>query len=602
MTENRGIEYRPDINYDLEDAPGAPVRTKGNENVLIKPKHYTGPHIAEQKNQETMAHLDFLIETSEKKLKDKEGFEDFKEACIKKYYCHQPLSEDEAVSIQSFEEEVVSLNTDKDEQTNGSIVPELYETLLVIKKDLEVDQQQIDRIKQDQIDIFKKYQHIFASYAESPQMVNVNFFDGLDKSDERHEHMRRLDALNKSVTAFNDNIALLESQKQEAIDEGLTTVAKSKRKQIQRQEALLSEALNNVSFLASESYALNKKAEDTDGFLKRAGYLLLASPLDKLDEGVCCFLKVFLKQMGWEGKIEDGTNQINQAKRKMHVNQLTERLDALRGVLFLAHTNETELITNLNDMLDNLMMSPVRTVLSNVLNSLRSLQSEIVIPSQQFLGSVLETDFENPDSVLDCISFEKFADFIFDEIEGIFDDIEDRVIDLFKLFQSRRGLLDDELLSLGKKDKIKQTYDMLTKLSNYINTFEEFRFNAPIEEIIEEFLVQSGFGETYNSQTGKFERLDLQGCFMPTSDRHSYKNNFAENPNEMKEINFEEDKSFKDYMKNYDDPIRLDCHTEDEDFIEMINQNEKTLDQKINDYKSLNLDYQSLEMEVGESD
>lgn len=106
--QQKGIEYKPDVDYDPEDI-GLYNYIRGTSVSLPK----FSEDVAEKSQIKlTLAKIDFLIEKCEEKLSKYEGFNKFRDACIKKNYCQQNLSDEEKTHYKDFRNMVKSLPTE----------------------------------------------------------------------------------------------------------------------------------------------------------------------------------------------------------------------------------------------------------------------------------------------------------------------------------------------------------------------------------------------------------------------------------------------------------------------------------------------------------
>lgn len=109
---DKGIYYKPDIDYKPDEISA--YKYTGTEKIsqgTIK------ENIANKSNiRNTHAKIDFLLNKCEEKLSKYEGFQDFKDAVIKKMYCRFPLTQEEKRKVNDFKRKLSTLETIDDDQ------------------------------------------------------------------------------------------------------------------------------------------------------------------------------------------------------------------------------------------------------------------------------------------------------------------------------------------------------------------------------------------------------------------------------------------------------------------------------------------------------
>lgn len=559
--KKQGLEYRPDIRYELDKIP--PFQYK---EVITKPSNYVGSDVCDRKIKETETSLDFLITKAEENMSSMKGFDQYKDAAISKYYCKKPLTTTENKAVKTF----VQANSGID----GDISVDIYPRLLTLKSDLTEDKDHLEQLKEVELDILDTYiDHFRNNYDIEPAQYDMNQIYDIDT---KVEHYHKLAEINYQINQLEQKIKYLKQERSQAMEEDNFHKVEIIDAKIKRAEFDINKVRNRVSYLASEAYALHRKADNTDSYLQKVGFNLLASPLDRLDGTICCLIKLLLKQL----KVSDDITDFEEFMHNMNIGELKRAIDALRGMLFLAHNNTVELMTQLENMLRNMLMAPVRIILRELIGALRKFESNVVNKVEVLFGNVLDGDMENPDTILDCLYFESFADFIYDEIEDFFDNIEHKIIDLYKFIYKQVDFYDEDSINIGKKDKLQNMYRLLTKLSTVLDGLNKFSLSEGLEEWIQSFLIKNGYGTMYNHKTGNFEVVNLQGCIDPFENDFAYHKFLPEQPDDLNTVNLANNKEYQQFKADYQ-PITYSCKIREDNIENDINQQLSMLDNKL---------------------
>lgn len=547
------IEYRPEIDYTLKEAPA----NEFMQELLLEEK-YISPDEVKEEVKKNKVNIDYLLYKCEEKLKNKEvnkvQFEDYKKLAIKKYYCQQMLSNSEEILLETFENEMSGLN--------GEITGEVYPRLLALKKDIEdslnyvnnlieIDTEHFTDFLQD---LSRRYSNV-KSYTE-----NINGNDEL-----KNNLSNQLIAINNQLLFYQKQKAHLKEQYEKAIDEGYREKAKILKKEIDKIDSKINEITSSLSFATSQSYIYHQKALNTDSYLKKAGYLIMATPFDHLDGKVCCMLKLFIRTLynnddnymqRFQEDIElDKT--ITFGNKKYTVQELKQAIDAIRGLLAITYGKDSKMAKRLVNEITNLILSPVKSVLNMAINELRDFETKIIKRVTGLFDTIADLDPENPNNLLDCMYLESFADIIYDVIEELFADIEQKLIDLYKFVYKQKNKFKEDIVVIGKKEKIRQLYNLLTKFSKALQTLEEISFRSVIEEWVESFLIKSGYGTKFNPQTGRIEQIQLDGCI----DQGKYRGRYLGGNKDFDDIETLPFESMPDYQQFIEKlyPLSYNC-------------------------------------------
>lgn len=582
-SSEKGIEYKPDLNYELDEIP--PLNYTRS---TIKPQNYTGADYALDEIEDTKILIDYLLDKAEGKLDKYEGFEDFKNALIKKYYCEIPLNEKEQEAIQKFNVYIKTLETDIDKieieestKHDDAIAVDGYQRLIQLAADINLDITEMLNLKEQEKKILKMYIDKLSKYAEDPYNVsNIPSFDELTNDSGEINHQLALFKLNGMVDRLEAKIEELKLKRKVAIENDNPDQAEYYHNKQKKAQADISETLNGVSFLASQGYIYHQKAENTNNYLMKLGYRLIASPFDRLNDSICCLIRLFLRRIDVEELDMNGLEALQFADEligDLNIEELRKSVDALRAIIYMAYNGYTIEMDKVNDKISKMLMSPVRKVLTEVLDQLRDIQSDVIAEVEEFFDKFIHTDMENPESILDCVSFESFADFIYDEIDKFFEEIESKIIDLYKFVKERSNNLLDDITLMAQMDTLRQIYKLLSDLSAVLKTLDDFVLTEYIEHWIEKFLVMSGFGETYNHVTNMFERIDIEGCLSKGQDDGNYREFLDNQPSYDIFISID----FEEYLKDYE-PNEYDCEVYYENVAEDVKKEDNDINQFIN--------------------
>lgn len=560
-----GINYWPDFNYSLEKVP--PLKYV---DTITKPENYFGSELAEQTIKKAEIDLDFLITKAEDKLENYQGFSDFKDAAVKKYYCHGILSENEEKSFNSFKDRLSKID--------GDIAVDIYPRLINLKKEVESDKDYVEKLKDTEISILNRYSNYFINQWEI-EPPGDHLYEVYDV-DTKSEHYDKLYKVNKQIDELENEVKSIREEKKKAVRDNDFQTAEYLDNMIKKAEADIEKVRNRVSYTASEAYALHRKADNTDNYLKKVGYNLLVSPLDNLDGSICCLLKLLIKQLDLEDDIKNGEEFFN----RLDLFELKRAVNALRGLLIRAHSGISAELEQIENMIIKMLLAPVRVLLSEVVNLLRQFESNVVSDVEELFSTILKGDMENPDNIIDCLYFESFADFCFEEIDDFFEETEAKIVDLYKFLYNQVDLFDEDSITIGKKARIKSMYGVLTEFSKALETIDRFSLSEGLEEWIESFLIKSGYGTKYNHKTGDFDKISLEGCIDPVDGSYQDRNFLPKDSSDLYTINLEENDDYKEFKKDYT-PITYACSykeiTEDN-----INTDVKELENEIKKYKS----------------
>jgi len=437
-------------------------------------------------------------------------------------------------------------------RNDDAIAADIYTRLMGLKRDIILDEDNVDNIKNQASNTISSYGDKLSRYQEEmPEIEPTMNAQERYLLAQENEHEKLLDDLNKQIDDIENSLENYRAKKEQAIDEGDQEKAQYYDTKIKKAEADISQATSSVSALAQQGYALNRKAENADNYLNKAAYRLFASPYDRLDDTICCFLRLMLRRL--EVSDTDALEAMHfadEAIGDLPISELSSAIDAIRGVLYLAHTDEHQLVDDLEDMLMGIIMSPIRVFVSAILDLLREIENQAFLEAQDFFDDWVHMDAEEPDSVLDCISFEGFADFVYDQIDEFFRDIEARIMDLYNFVDEQEDILDEDSLELSRKDKIRQWYKALTEVSKYLDKIEQFSVTQSFENWAQEFLYEFDMATTYNPDTGSFEPVDLQGCISPAPKDGAYREFLPEDANDLPAYDIDEMAEFDDFLRN----------------------------------------------------
>lgn len=554
---NTGINYKPSINYQIEDAPA----NEYIEELLSNEKYYSPEEVIEE-TEENLQNVDYLLYYIEKELDgevfDEVSFNDYKPIAVKKYYCFSVLTIEEEKTVKKFEESIGSID--------GDIKGDFYKRLLGIKADTESDLNSLNKLKKIDTSNMERFLDQLA--------IKYRTDDYLDKvyDTETKTNLRtKLNSLNKDIDYYEKERELMDAKYKQSISEGDKEKAKLYKQQSEKIDKKLNDVKNNVSYAANQSYTFHKKAEATDNYLKKAGYLLMATPFDNLNGKICCFLKLIIRAIynvdenyleKFHADLEINKNFLIGGK-KYSLSEIIKAVDAIRGLLAIAYGKDKIAAFNLSNEITRMILSPVRQIISEAISELQEVERKIVNEVMEFFDFIAETNPERPNGVLDCLYLESVADIIYDLIDNIFEDLENKIIDLYKYVYSQTRKYTEDIIIIGKKEFIRELYKLLTEFSKILSTLDGFTFEKGIEEWIESFLIKAGYGTTYNSETGRFEPISLDGCLDQGRFKGEYNPVYPTTPDDIVDIDFEKIPFYKEFYKekrtiNYVCEIRED--------------------------------------------
>ncbi|MFW5871958.1 MAG: hypothetical protein ACOCUT_02530, partial [bacterium] len=411
---NTGINYKPSIRYQLEDAPA-------NEYIqeLLENEKYVSTEDAIKETEQNLYNVDYLIHYIEQELSGKEfggiSFNEYKPVAVKKYYCYSVISTEEEKVVEKFEKAISSID--------GDIKGDFYKRLLGIKSDTESDISSLNRLLKIDTQNMERFLDQLA--------IRYKTDDYLDKiyDVETKTNLRtKLNSLNQKVDYYEREKSFLDSSYKKAIFDGDKEKAKLYKKQSEKIDKKLNNVKNNVSYAASQSYSFHKKAESTNNYLKKAGYLLMATPFDNLGGKICCFLKLLIRAVYNEDQnyLEEFHKDLNINKnisiggKEYTLSSLIKAVDAIRGLLAIAYGKDKIASFNLANEITRMILSPVRAIISEAISELQEVENKIVNEVMEFFDFIAETNPERPNGVLDCMYLESVADIIYDVIDDIF--------------------------------------------------------------------------------------------------------------------------------------------------------------------------------------
>lgn len=541
---HKGIEYRPDIQYQLKDA-------QANEYIeeILEIDKYISPDEVSTIVEENIINLDYLLEYIENELKDSSfnniAFAQYQPLAVKKYYCQSPCTNEEEQIIYDFESGIGGLE--------GDIKGDFYKRLLSLKWDQEDDRRQLSSLLEVDTESIESYLEKL-----SVRYQTDDYLDEIYDTETKSNLYNKLYALNNKIKYYEEKKKNLESSYHDALSNGYVEKAKLIKRQIEKIETKLADIRSDISFAASQSYVFHKKAENANSYIKKAGYLILATPFDHLGRKVCCMLKLLIKAVygGDENSLEKFYRDMELSKSILiggevySLSDLLKAIDAIRGILAIAYGKDSKMANELVNELTRMALSPLKNLINNCIMQLRDFENKVLSKVVGLFDFVAETNPENPNGLLDCMYFEGVADIIFDVIEEIFDDIESKIIDLYKFTYQQSSTMMKDLVVIGKKEKIRQLYRLLTKFSKVLSTLDRFTFEKGIEEWIESFLIKAGFGTQYNSELGIFEPISLDGCIDRGRYLGSYRIGYPTTPEDIEDLRFDKSPNFSNFISN----------------------------------------------------
>lgn len=555
LAENRGIEYNPNIFYELDEAPANSYRR-----LTIKSENYTTASENQKKIEDVKVNIDFLIKKAEDELKEYEGFTEYKPAAVKKYYCNQFVDVSEENNIKTFENKLSKID--------GNLAVDYYKRLLSLKKETDNDLEAIGELMLFEAQSLKEYiQSLSRNFELEKDYLDIIYRQGvIDNAKEK------LNVLNDIFIELEDKEERLKCEFKEASKNHDADRARAIQFEIEKIKREINRVKNSLGYTASHSHSLYRKIEKTDDFVKKIGYMVIASPYDNLDGTVCCLLKVFLKKTGVGLTLEE----IEAGLEKLDIKELKDAVNAIRAILAMSFNKTSDVLARIENEIIDILTAPLKALLGKSISILRDLELS-VFKNLYILFDSEEEDFNNPDSILDCIYLEELMDLVWDKMEEIFEDIENNLLDLYRVIHQQIDLYDEDSLKLFEKAKIKALYDMLTKFSVILNTIEDFSIKQGVEQWIEGFLIESGFGTYYDNEAGVYKTVNVGGCISPFDYDGSYRSFVPESPFDIPRIEFARNKEYQDWLAEGQE-IVFSCSIENQ---KVMDENRLTLD-KIN--------------------
>ena len=257
-----------------------------------------------------------------------------------------------------------------------------------------------------------------------------------------------------------------------------------------------------------------------------------------------------------EDKLADLRDGFKIDGKEYNIDEIKSVVDSIRGLLAMAYGKRNNKAQQIMNDIKSLIMSPIKGILQSSINLLRDFEEEVIDEVEDWMGVLLETNPDNMNrgqffhNMLQCYTLESLADFIFDEIEAFFDKIENFLLDLYKSVYQYLDFLDKDIVVLGKKKWIKDTYNILTKLSETLGWLEEKDLSQGMEEFIKNWLKDNGYATVYNPKTGEFEEIDISQCLDPVESDGKSKSGLPTSPDKVSGMTLSDDKDYKDFMNN----------------------------------------------------
>lgn len=575
--KNYGIEYRPDILYKLDEIPPNEYIEK-----LYGQETYLPPEDVKDEIAINLRKIDFLIDRAEKNIKshldqnevrttnlnnfddydytekglldtgeilsgsvkdntlNQDRVDDYIQASKKKYYCREPLTQNEQVLVENFEEGLQGID--------GNAAGDSFPRLLAMKRDQEGSLSHVERVIRVEYENLKRF---IVNLVEEFDL-DEDYLDAIYDSDTKRDTRELVADINSIKETLLRKKETLQDKYDRAVDEGRVEDARMFRSKMRSIDKYLDDTVAKLGYTASQTWALHQKAQSANSFLDKAGYKLLAAPFDNLDGTVCCMIKLIIKQL----KLEDDIAVVNEIT---DVADLKRAVDGLRAFTAMGFNKYRDNLSLLKSKLINLLMAPVNGVIIQLLNSLLDLEASTYDEVEGLLDSILENDIENPDSLLDCFYFETFADFIMDSVDDMFAKIEDRLVDLYKIVNRFTDQLAEDARVSFNVTKTREMYKMLTKLSKALDTVDDFNANTALEEWTESFLMSNGYGTTYNYRSGQFEAIDLGNCLDPYDYNGSHQDFGYEDPSSVPSFPLDENPEYRAFIDKNPSGIDIAC-------------------------------------------
>jgi len=413
-----------------------------------------------------------------------------------------------------------------------------------------------------------------------------------EETDTQKEYRKKVAAVNEKLKNYRKRINRYEQKYEKKIDENKEEEAQEIKEKIDKLYRKKEQEAEKLGVTASQSFASYAKAEKTDDFLEKAGHMLHATAWDNVGN-LCCMLKAIFKSISWEDEDGEETNllewireqrestqeevddanewyedQVVELEKIEEVNleDIRNGIDAIRGLLAISYNENEEKAEQLKDSLMNIAKSLIKPAIQKGVVLLRDIQYIIIDEVKQWMEVLLQSNPQgeggDPSAgftgILECASFERLGDYIFDKIEDFFDKLEDALFDLYKMIYKEMDVLDAEMFLLGEKQWIKDIYNVLTKVSEMIEHVENFRFEKDLSTFSQDFLRENGLGYTYNDETGQMEEVDFGGCIEPIMADGKSTTPLSNNVEDFANFTFENNQKFQDFKENQEE-LEIDC-------------------------------------------
>jgi len=536
LAKNYGIEYSPNIFYKLDEAPPNQYKKR-----IIKSENYVSSKDNEEKVEELNVKIDFLIDKTEKELAKEDGFEDYRPKAVKKYYCQQILSDEDNSYVTEFE--------GRQSDITGNMAIDYYKRLLSLKRENEND---LDAI----LDLMKFEAKGLVNYIKDLAYefdLEEDYLDIIYRQDVIDDSKKKIEILNDIFLELERKRENLKEEFKKESRRGNADKARSIQFEMDRVRKEISRTKNSLGYTASHSYSIYKKLEKTDSFVQKIGYMVIASPYDNFDGTVCCMLKALLKQAGLDDDIED----IDDRLERLNIKELKDAVDTIRALLALSYNDASKILAQIENELIDILTAPLKALLGKSISMLRDLEISAFRNVYKLFDSV-SGDFDNPDNILDCIYLEELMDFTFDKMDEVFEEIEECLLDIYRAIHQQIDIYDEDSVKLFEKAKTQAVYDLLTKFSKVLNTLDKFSLSQGIEQWIEGFLVDSGFGTYYDNESGTYKNVNVGGCISPFDYDGSYNNFIPEYPSDIPRIEFANNQEYKKWIKD-DKAVSFSC-------------------------------------------
>lgn len=545
-----GLYYKPNLEYKLKELKPARLKEEA-----LSGKFFLKKEKLIKTNKAVEGHIDYLIYLCEQNLSNKDNFNNYKELAIKHYYCNKPLTNEESDIFNTFEQSASSIE--------GGPAIDIYPVALTLKKEIEDNTQETNFYIKTQDSSLK-----FLS--QKIDKLIDNFFSEIKEvvsygSELKKEHDDKLEKINSQVNKLEKIQKDLKKEYKKAIEAGNQKRALLLQEKLKSIEKNIDDIKTDVSFLASTTHLYFNKAKQADDYAQKMAYTLLASPMDKLDQTICCLLKLFIQQLDIDLNIPEIDERFY---KKLNREELLKAIESIKSIINVVFLHDQQRVNKVLKKMRNFLMSPVRKVISEIMTIISEYKIKAISNIENFFEVILTSDYENPSNVLDCIHFEGFADFIYESMEEIDQELRDRIIDYYKFIYKTTDFLAEDAVKVQKKEKIREVNRILDLLIITIESIEDFTdrldtdelsLRRGLEEWLEAILIRNGYGTTYNSQTGRYERISLEGCLDSGQDTGSFQNYFDEDYDDLPEIRFEKNRDYQNFIEDHK-PYNYSCN------------------------------------------